>query len=229
MANTVSISPLTRIEGHLGIHLDVENGMVSSARCSGEMFRGFEVLLRGRHPMDAHQITERICGVCPVSHGIASILAQEGAYRVTPPENGRILRNLIQGANFAQSHVLHFYHLCALDFLDVAAIMEYAGDDAALNSMKNWLQQQTSSKMAFAGAPFLPRYAAGYLTDAAVNAAAMKHYVEALDVREEAHRAAAVFAGRMPHPAALMPGSVTMRTRLPFTRLISPLRASPLF
>lgn len=209
MAATITISPVTRLEGHLGIHLDVENGVVTSARCSGEMFRGFEVLLRGRHPMDAHQITQRICGVCPVAHGIASILAQEMAYGANPPPNGRILRNLIQGANFVQSHILHFYHLCALDFVDVAAILQYEGGDRELSALKTWVQSQLASNVAFPAAPFLPRYAAAYLADTTANAVAIKHYLEALDLREEAHRAAALFGGKMPHPTAMMPGGVT--------------------
>ncbi|MBF0613341.1 MAG: nickel-dependent hydrogenase large subunit, partial [Magnetococcales bacterium] len=85
MSNTITIDPVTRLEGHLAVKVELENGRVSQAYSMGEMFRGFEVLLRGRDPLDAQQITQRICGVCPISHGIASILAQDDAYKITPP------------------------------------------------------------------------------------------------------------------------------------------------
>ena len=92
MSKTITLSPVTRIEGHLGIKLDVENGRVTRAFVSGEMFRGFETFLRGRDPLDAQYITQRICGVCPIDHGMASVLAQDMAYQLTPPDNGRIIR-----------------------------------------------------------------------------------------------------------------------------------------
>ena len=96
MARTIKIDPITRIEGHLAFHVEVSANRVVEAFCFGEMFRGFEVILKDRHPMDAQQITQRICGVCPISHGIASVLAQEAAYQVVPPRNGILLRNLVQ-------------------------------------------------------------------------------------------------------------------------------------
>jgi Ni,Fe-hydrogenase I large subunit len=98
MKGTINVSPVTRIEGHLGVKVETEGGRVTSAHVVGEMFRGFEQILRGRDPLDAQQITQRICGVCPVEHGIASILAQDAAYGIVPTDNGRIVRNLIQAA-----------------------------------------------------------------------------------------------------------------------------------
>ena len=95
----VDIGPVTRLEGHLSIHTTVENNIITEAKCVGEMFRGFEFFLRGRDPLDAQQITQRICGVCPYAHAIASSYAQENAYKLNVPPNGRILHNLIQGAN----------------------------------------------------------------------------------------------------------------------------------
>ena len=131
MAST-TISPLTRIEGHLAIHLEVSDGdgacpPCHERRCAGEMFRGFEKILQGRDPLDAQQITQRICGVCPISHAIASVQAQEMAYGIKPTRNGRLLQNLILAANYLQSHVLHFYHLAALDFVDIKAVLEIRG------------------------------------------------------------------------------------------------------
>jgi ferredoxin hydrogenase large subunit/hydrogenase large subunit len=127
MEKNATISPLTRIEGHLAIHTDTEaipdskKVKITSARCEGEMFRGIETIMQGRDPLDAQQITQRICGVCPIAHGMASLMAQEMAYGIEPTKNGRIAQNLIFGANYLQSHILHFYHLSALDFVDIKA------------------------------------------------------------------------------------------------------------
>ena len=128
MSTSVSISPLTRIEGHLAIHTETEPTQgaqlrVTEARCEGEMFRGLETILQGRDPLDAQQITQRICGVCPISHGLASVEAQEMAYGIVPTPNGRLSQNLILAANYLQSHILHFYHLAALDFVDITAVL----------------------------------------------------------------------------------------------------------
>ncbi|MBF0197620.1 MAG: nickel-dependent hydrogenase large subunit, partial [Planctomycetes bacterium] len=136
MKKSTSISPLTRIEGHLAIHTDLESvgqaHRISHARVEGEMYRGFEEILKGRDPLDAQQITQRICGVCPISHGISSIRAQEQAYGITPPTNGRLEQNLILGANYIQSHLAHFYHLSALDFVDIKAVLKYNGKERLL-------------------------------------------------------------------------------------------------
>ena len=158
MSKTITLSPVTRIEGHLGIKVDVEDGKVARAFVSGEMFRGFENLLRGRDPLDAQYITQRICGVCPIDHGMASVLAQDMAYNLTPPDNGRIVRNLTQAANFIASHITHFYLLSALDFVDVAMIADYQGKDRALLDLQAWVKSQLGSRQVYPAAPFLPRY-----------------------------------------------------------------------
>lgn len=209
MSKTVTIDPLTRIEGHLAIRTEVENGVIAKAYCAGEMFRGFEEILVGRDPLDAQQITQRICGVCPIAHGISSILAQDDAYDVDIPDNGRLLRNLILGANYIQSHILHFYHLAALDFVDIVAITKYQGKDPLLLGVKSWVESEISSQVLYPAAPFLPRYDADYITDTDLNITAIKHYLEALDMRRLAHKMSAIFAGRMPIAASLVPGGVT--------------------
>ncbi|CAN2041786.1 Periplasmic (NiFeSe) hydrogenase large subunit [Candidatus Magnetomoraceae bacterium gMMP-15] len=209
MAKTINIDPITRIEGHLGVKIEVESDKVINAFVSGEMFRGFEVILKGRHPMDAQQITQRICGVCPVSHGTASILAQEEAYNVRPPKNGRIMRNIVLAANYIQSHILHFYHLSALDFVDITAILNYTGNDSQLQELKSWVKAQVSSNLIYPAAPFLPRYSGKYIEDTEVNILAIKHYLDALDMRALAHKLGAVFGGRLPHAATLVPGGIT--------------------
>ncbi len=214
MGEKVSINPITRIEGHLGVNVEVESNRIVNAHSSGEMFRGFEVILKGRDPLDAQQITQRICGVCPVSHGVASSLAQEQAYGIKPPTNGRLLRNLILASNYIQSHILHFYHLAAVDYIDIKAITLYQGADPLLNGLKGWAVQQVSSTTPFPLAPFLPRLSGRYLESAELNILAIKHYLEALDMRRQAHKACALFSGKMPHAATLVPGGVTERATI---------------
>jgi hydrogenase large subunit len=110
------MDPVTRIEGHMKVEVAINNNDIVDAHCTGTLFRGFETLLNGRSPLDAPVITQRICGVCPISHGQTAVLALENVSEWLPPANGRLLRNLTLGANFIQSHILHFYLLAALDY-----------------------------------------------------------------------------------------------------------------
>ncbi|MEW6410960.1 MAG: nickel-dependent hydrogenase large subunit [Candidatus Zixiibacteriota bacterium] len=206
MSRTISIDPVTRIEGHLKIELEVDNGKVVDARCQGEMFRGIEKLLYGRNPVDANQITQRICGVCPASHAQASSLTLDRALGVEPPENGRLIRNLILGANYLQSHILHFYHLAALDFVDITTILSYTGADAGLQKVRQWAQAEVDSGKPTAVAPFLPRYEGDYIKDTELNIAAVAHYLKALEIRRKAHEMLCIFGGRMPHAVTILPG-----------------------
>ena len=209
MAGSIKIDPITRIEGHLAFRVEVVSHQISDAFCSGEMFRGFEVILKGRHPMDAQQITQRICGVCPISHGIASVLAQDAAYQVMPPRNGMLLRNLIQASNLLMSHIIHFYHLSALDFIDITAITEYEGKDPGLNYLKGWVQTQLASQSIYPATPFLPRYEGNYIEDNSLNILGIKHYLDALKIRAICHKMTAIFGGKVPHSPTLIPGGVT--------------------
>jgi hydrogenase large subunit len=177
----IAIDPVTRIEGHLKAEVIVENGKVVDAYMSGGMFRGFENILKGRDPRDASQITQRICGVCPTAHSTASVLALDDAFGVKVTTNGRLVRNLIFGANYLQSHILHFYHLAALDYVN--------GPDAA---------------------PFQPRYENSDLRlPEKINAAAVGQYVEALEVRRVCHEMVAMFGGKMPHVQGQVMGGTT--------------------
>ena len=217
MSKTLSLNPVTRIEGHLSVHAETEpvgpgegDGFrVTEAHCEGEMFRGIEQILEGRDPLDAQQITQRICGVCPVSHGIASVRAQEMAYGITANHNGRLMQNLILAANYLQSHVLHFYHLAALDFVDVAAVLKYSGGNKLLAGLRTWVEKALAQKDIFPAAPFLPRYDAKYVEGLDENMALLSHYVEALEVRKICHEMGAVFGARLPHTTALVPGGCT--------------------
>ena len=175
---TIAIDPVTRIEGHLKAEVVVENGKVVDAKLTGGMYRGFESILRGRHPRDAAQIVQRICGVCPTAHATAASIALEKASGTAVPSNGRATRNLILGANYLQSHILHFYHLAGQDFIQ--------GPDTA---------------------PFMPRYAKPDLRlPPAINAVGVDQYVEALEVRAVCHEMVALFGGRMPHVHGILAG-----------------------
>jgi hydrogenase large subunit len=197
----IVIDPVTRIEGHLKIDATVEAGRVAEARCSGTMFRGLETILRGRDPRDAQRITQRICGVCPSAHATASALALDDAFGIADriPDNGRVIRNLIFGSNYIQSHILHFYHLVALDFVDVAAVAGYRGSDERLRQVSSFIARGSL-------APFFPRYEGDYRLTPEQNRAAVAHYVEALDMRRHAHEMEALFGGKMPHSMGIFAG-----------------------
>ncbi len=210
----IELGPVTRIEGHLNVRTTVEDNVVVDAQCMGEMFRGFEKILEGRDPLDAQQITQRICGVCPYAHAIASSYAQERAYGLTPPANGRILHNLVQGANHLYDYLLHFYQLSALDFVDVTAILQYQGKDAGLRHLKSWVQAELASGKPYPAAPFLPRLSGTYLTDAQFNIGALKHYLEAMEIQKKANRAAAIFGGKFPHSTGVFPGGCPQEARI---------------
>ncbi len=212
----VYLDPITRIEGHLSIEIEVQNGRVTDAWSKGDMFRGFEKILKGRNPVDANQITQRICGVCPVSHGLASSKCLDSAFKIRPNKNGRLLRNLVLGANFLQSHIIHFYHLCALDYVDIKAILEYNGSDDKLLSVRDWVKNEVQIKAnrpdaITAAGPFLPRYEGNdfYIKDKNLNWTAIAHYLQAFDIRMKAHKMVATFGGRAPHLIGLVPGGVT--------------------
>lgn len=213
---TITIDPVSRIEGHLKIEAVVEGGEIKEARSSGTMFRGFEILMRDRDPMDALHLTQRICGVCPTSHGTVAALNLDSAFGIADkiPENGRILRNLIQGANYIQSHILHFYHLTALDYVDVTKVLGYEGDDSNLIKVRDFAQRAVDAGDMNMLGPFYPRYEGDYRLPKDVDRAAVSHYVEALDMRRLAAEMSAVFSGRWPHMSSVVPGGVTEEVTL---------------
>lgn len=200
----IIIDPVTRIEGHLKIETVVEGGVVKEARSSGNMFRGFEIFLKGRDPRDAQIIAQRICGVCPQSHGVAATLSLDSAFGISGkiPDNARIIRNLIQGAHVAQDHVLHFYHLAALDYVDVASVAVYQGKDSELNSVKDFIMRGELG-------PFVPRYEGDYRLPTEVNQLATAHYLEALEIRRTGHEMVSIFSGKIPHSVGIVPGGIT--------------------
>ena len=155
MAEKIIIDPVTRIEGHLKIEVEVENGVVKDAWSSGTMYRGFEQLLIGKDPRDAMRITQRICGVCNTIHGMTSVLAIDQAFGATVPDNGRIIRNLIFALDWLADHPLHFYHLAALDYIDIMAVASYTGNDPGLLGVKAKIVDLVTKGDTY---PLTPRY-----------------------------------------------------------------------
>ncbi len=207
MGQLITVDPLTRIEGHLRIDVEVEDGVVKDAWSSGTMFRGIEMLLKGKHPWDAQQVVERICGVCPLIHGTAASYNLDDALGVDLPDNARLIRNLCLGANYIQSHLLHFYTLAALDYVDVTAVLEYPGKDPALLALKGKIASLAAAKDLY---PFLPRYESpDYVSDPELATVLVGHYVQALEMRKKAQEMLAIFYGRMPSFVGTIPGGVT--------------------
>ena len=120
----VVVDPITRIEGHLRIEAQAENGRISNAWATSTQFRGIELIMKDRDPRDAWAFTQRICGVCTVVHAVASCRAVEDALKIEIPANANIIRNLVHGMQTIQDHVIHFYHLHALDWVDVVSALK---------------------------------------------------------------------------------------------------------
>lgn len=209
MARKLVLDPVTRIEGHLRFDTRIENQQVVEARATADMFRGMEKAMIGYDARAPQQITQRVCGVCPYAHAEAASLALESAMGLRPNANGQLLRNLTVGAYQIQDYLLHFYHLCALDFIDVAAVLSYRGRDATLVQLRDWVQAEVGSNRIFPAAPFLPRYEADYCTNRELNHVAIRNYAAALPVMAGLHKAVALFGGKAPHPVALEAGGVT--------------------
>ena len=224
MSTRVVVDPITRIEGHLRIEAMLnDKGVVDDAISSGTMWRGLEVILQGRDPRDAWAFCERICGVCTTVHALASVRAVENAIGITVPKNAEIIRNIIELTQFVQDHVIHFYHLHALDWVDVVSALK--ADPAATAA----LAQKVS--------PGWPTSTPGYYSDVAgtlkkfvdsgqlgifqnaywghpayklppeANLMAVAHYLEALKWQKEIVKIHTVFGGKNPHPHYLVGGT----------------------
>lgn len=215
------IDPITRIEGHLRVEMEVENGKVADAWVSGGCFRGMELVVQNRTPEDAAQIVERICGVCPVSHAHASSIAGDKAYGITISNNARIIRNLLEGAQFLHSHILWLYNLAALDYVNPLNALEANVDDAyglalekglALHSDLNQLYDklgafaQNGQLSIFSGNWFEADGGKAYVDAPEANLILTSHYLEALKVQARASEMAALLGGKMPHVMTSIPG-----------------------
>lgn len=193
----IVIDPITRIEGHLAIEVEVQDGRVKDAWTSGTLFRGFEIVLKDRDPRDAYHITQRICGVCPTSHGHAAALCLESACGVRPPTLGRLVRNLVEGAQFLHSHILWFYHLAALDFVDVMDALQARPTLPSLKEVQQRLGRFVDSGQL---GPFANAYWGhpAYKLPPDLNLQGVAHYLEALEKQAQASHISAIFGGRMP-------------------------------
>ena len=196
----IVIDPITRIEGHLRIEVQVTDGVVTDAWSSSTMFRGLELILKNRDPREAWVFAQRICGVCTTVHAIASVRAVENALGITVPENAQLLRNLIEGAQFIQDHVIHFYHLHALDWVDLVSALtaDPAKTSILARSISDWhnsspeyfngVQERLGT---FVNSGQLGLYANAYWGHPAyklppeANLMAVAHYLEALDWQRE--------------------------------------------
>jgi [NiFe] hydrogenase large subunit len=207
------IDPITRIEGHLKLEVEIEGGKVKDAWTSGTLFRGFELILQGRDPRDAWQYTQRVCGVCPTSHGHTSSMSLEDSFKVIPPENAVIIRNLIEGCQFLHSHILWFYHLAALDYVDVVSALSAKTSDPKLLAVQAKLKTFVESGQL---GPFANAYWGhpAYKLPAEVNLLAVSHYLDALEMQALAASASALFGGKMPMTMTSPPGGVNTMVNL---------------
>ncbi len=225
----IAIDPVTRIEGHLRIEVEVQDGVVTDAWSSGTMFRGIELILHGRDPRDAWVFAQRICGVCTTVHALASVRAVENALGITIPDNARLIRELISGAQLVQDHVIHFYHLHALDWVDVTlALKADPGATATLaqsisnypKSSKTYFKGVQDKLAAFVQAGQLGIFANGYWGHPAyklppeANLLGVAHYLEALDWQRDFIRIHAILGGKNPHPQSYLVGGMATALNL---------------
>ena len=224
MGQRIIVDPITRIEGHLRIEIEVEGGKVKNAWSSGQMFRGIEMILQGRDPRDAHHFVQRSCGVCTYVHSVASVRAVDDAVGVKIPKNARLIRNLLHAAQFQHDHLVHFYHLHALDWVDVISALK--ADPKATATLAdnvsgskvggaNYYKSVQQRLQTFVDSGQLGPFANAYwghpaykLTPEA-NLMACAHYIEALRLQAKAARMHAIFGGKNPHPQSLVVGGVT--------------------
>lgn len=226
MSKRVVVDPITRIEGHLRIEVVVDdNNVVREAYSGSTLWRGIETILRGRDPRDAGFMTQRICGVCTFSHYRAGIVAVENALGITPPLNALLTRTLMSNALFLHDHIVHFYHLHALDWVDIVSALSADPKAASQEAFKFCdypfacgedqlkLVQDRVKKFVEKGnlGPFANAYYGHptYHLTPEQNLIALSHYLECLRTQRVAAQAMAIFGGKNPHPQSLTVGGVT--------------------
>lgn len=220
--NRVIVDPITRIEGHLRIEAETDaDGVITRASSAGTMVRGIELILRGRDPRDAWAFTQRICGVCTLVHGIASVRAVEDALKYDIPANAQLIRNLMIGAQFVHDHVMHFYHLHALDWVDVVSALK--ADPKATSALAQSISGYAKSSpgyfsdvqkklKGFVEGGQLGIFANGYWGNPGyklppeANLMAVAHYFDALAWQRNVAQLHAIFGGKNPHPNFVVGG-----------------------
>ncbi|WP_315802243.1 nickel-dependent hydrogenase large subunit [Bradyrhizobium sp. SZCCHNS3002] len=223
MNQRIVVDPITRIEGHLRIEAETDpHGAITGAYSSGTMVRGIELILKGRDPREAWAFAQRICGVCTLVHGIASVRAVENALGYTIPPNAQLIRNLMIAAQYVHDHVMHFYHLHALDWVDVVSALK--ADPAATSQLAQSISSFPKSSpgyfadtqkrlKAFVEGGQLGIFAGGFWghpgfkLPAEANLMAVAHYLEALAWQREVVQLHTVFGGKNPHPNFLVGGA----------------------
>ncbi len=223
MATRITVDPITRIEGHLRIDVEVDGGRVQNAWSSGQMFRGIERILQGRDPRDAWLFTQRFCGVCTTVHAITSVRAVENALQLEIPLNAQYIRNLIVIAHAIHDHIVHFYHLSALDWVDVVSALKadpkkaaQIGESLSAWPGNNWLQlKAVQDKLKdFVDRGQLGIFANGYWGHPAmklppeVNLLAVSHYLEALEYQRKVNQIVALLGSKTPNIQNLAVGGV---------------------
>ncbi len=225
MTTRITVDPITRIEGHLRIDVEVsDDGKVNKAWSSGQMWRGIEKILVGRDPREAWSYTQRFCGVCTTVHAITSVRAVENALDLEVPVNAQLVRNIIMVAHAIQDHIVHFYHLSAVDWVDVVSAL--SADPVAASklaeSLSDWplngpheMKAVQERLKTFVGSGQLGPFASGYWGHPAmklppeVNLLAVAHYLQALDVQNYANKVVAILGGKTPHIQNVAVGGVS--------------------
>jgi hydrogenase large subunit len=224
MGQRITIDPITRIEGHLRIDCEVDGGKVKKAWSSGQMWRGVELILLGRDPRDAWAITQRICGVCTTVHAITSVRAVENALQMEVPLNAQYIRNLIILAHAVHDHIVHFYHLSALDWVDVVSALKADPDATSrlAESLSTWqgngkfeMRAVKERLKGFVDGGQLGIFTNGYWGHPAmklppeVNLLAVAHYLQALDVQRKANKIVSILGSKTPHIQNVAVGGVS--------------------
>jgi len=219
----IVIDPITRIEGHLRLEVEIENGKVTQAWSSSTMWRGIETILKGHDPREAWLLAQRICGVCTTVHALASVRSVEDALQIQIPKNARLMRNLISAIQDIQDHVIHFYHLHALDWVDITSVLNADPTKTAqlAQSISNWPKSSSTyfsdvkqRIQTFVGSGQLGIFANAYWGHPVyklppeVNLMATAHYLEALDWQRDFIRAQAILGGKNPHPQTYLVGGM---------------------
>lgn len=221
MAERIVIDPITRIEGHLRVEIEVTNGVITDAYSAGTMVRGIETILKGRDPRDAWAFVGRVCGVCTSTHSLTSVRTVENALGISVPPNAELIRNLMANALYIQDHVVHFYVLHALDWVDVVSALK--ADPAATSTLAQSISAWPKSSVGyftdiqkkfknFVDSGQLGIFANGYWGHSAyklppeVNLIAVAHYLEALEWQKELVKVHTIFGGKNPHPNYLVGG-----------------------
>ncbi len=217
----IVVDPITRIEGHLRIEAEMDGENIARAYSSGTMVRGLEIILRGRDPRDAWAFAQRICGVCTLVHGLASVRSVEDALNYPIPPNAQLIRNLMSGAQYIHDHVMHFYHLHALDWVDVVSALD--ADPKATSELAQSLSNYPKSSPGYFSdmKKKLKDFVEGgqlgifanaywghpaYKLPAEANLMAVAHYLEALAWQRDVAKLHAIFGGRNPHPNFVVGG-----------------------